>query len=145
MSMSALNHSDSPNDPLNEVLKIINELAKRSAGGNYIYRGECENYGEVPSNLYRQYRNIDIGDFDIEVVQKEIRKQAEKYTTHTNDHEILAELQHFGDKTNIIDFNTDYLIALFFACNGTMDKDDRVILLQNSDDDNIRIWRPRTP
>lgn len=29
---------------------------------------------------------------------------------------LLARMQHFGYKTNLIDFTRDYLIALFFAC-----------------------------
>ena len=31
--------------------------------------------------------------------------------------EILAELQHYGGETNLIDFSENYLVALFFACN----------------------------
>ena len=30
--------------------------------------------------------------------------------------EILAELQHYGGETNLIDFSESYLVALFFAC-----------------------------
>ena len=41
--------------------------------------------------------------------------------------EILTELQHFGGKTNLIDFTTDYNIALFFACDGSYNKDGRII------------------
>jgi tetratricopeptide (TPR) repeat protein len=46
------------------------------------------------------------------------------------DFELLATLQHFGDKTNLIDFTTDYLVALFFACDGEPEEPGRVILLQ---------------
>ena len=66
--MSALNHSDSPNESLNEVLKIIKELAEISAGGNYIYRGERKHYDKVSSSLYHQYQGLK--GLDIEVVQK---------------------------------------------------------------------------
>ena len=43
--------------------------------------------------------------------------------------EILIELQHYGGKTNLIDFTTDYLIAIFFACSGYIKNHGRVILL----------------
>ena len=33
-----------------------------------------------------------------------------------SDIEILVELQHYGGKTNLIDFSESYLVALFFAC-----------------------------
>ena len=29
---------------------------------------------------------------------------------------LLARMQHFGCKTNLIDFTRDYRVALFFAC-----------------------------
>ena len=46
----------------------------------------------------------------------------------TTDFEILTEIQHYGGKTNLIDFTTDYFIALFFACDGHHDKKGRIIL-----------------
>ena len=36
-------------------------------------------------------------------------------TEKARDFEILTEIQHYGGKTNLIDFTTDYFIALFFA------------------------------
>ena len=143
--MSTPTHSDSSNDHLDKVLNVINQLAKKSAGGDYIYRGEPEHYEKVSSSLYRQYKEIDAIGFDIEVVQKEMLKEALRYTSQTEESEILAELQHYGGNTNLIDCTTDYLIALFFACNGAPDKGGRVILLQRSDDENKRVWPPQNP
>lgn len=50
---------------------------------------------------------------------------------------MLTELQHFGGKTNLIDFTTDYLIALFFACDGSPNEDGRVILLNKNSNQGI--------
>ena len=47
-------------------------------------------------------------------------------------------------KTNLIDFTTDYLVALFFACDGHHDKDGRVIL-QKADEIQDMIKYPRNP
>ena len=57
----------------------------------------------------------------------------------------MAEIQHFGGSTNLIDFTTDYLIALFFACDGDYHEDGRLIFLDR--DSNLRTYvhRPRTP
>lgn len=111
------------------ILKIIREIAKRSVGGNHIFRGEPENYERVSSTLYRQYeKQIEAGHFDIGAVQREILLEAIKYTNETDRFEILAELQHHGGKTNLIDFSTDFLIALFFACNSSPHHDGRVIV-----------------
>ena len=59
--------------------------------------------------------------------------------------EILTQLQHFGGKTNLIDFTTDYLIALFFACSGDPQDDGRVILLQRTEDIEDMIIHPQNP
>ena len=45
------------------------------------------------------------------------------------DLEILTDIQHYGGETNLIDFTHDYLIALFFACDGSFDEDGRIITL----------------
>ena len=124
-------------DELNRVLEKICEIAEKSAGGDYIYRGEPACYPTVSSTLYREYEEeIEEESFEIDVVQEEILDEARKYTRETaGDLEILTELQHHGGKTNLIDFTTDYLIALFFACDGEHDQAGRVILLEKESDD----------
>ena len=129
-------------------------------------------FGKVSSNLYRDFDVGDSQKFDIEVVQKEMLNGAKKHTGHlpltgdlpkdfrpilarmfsvreedtaeTADFEILTEIQHYGGKTNLIDFTTDYLVALFFACDGHHDKDGRVIL-QKADEIQGMIKYPRNP
>ena len=116
------------------ILKKISEIVEGSADGSYVFRGEPKHYEEVSSTLYRQYRNeIEVGHYDIGTVQTEILEEAKKYTDKTNDFDILAELQHYGGRTNLIDFTTDFLIALFFACESRPEKDGRVILQRESE------------
>ena len=137
-------NSQIDNNQLEAVLEIINQLAEEAASGDYIYRGEPDYCcGKVSSRLYREEcKNIKVDGFDIEVVQQEILKDAKQYTTLTDELEILSELQHYGGNTNLIDFTTDYLIALFFACNSLLGKDGRVILLENTGES---INQPRNP
>ena len=145
--------------------EIISEIEEKSASGDYIYRGEPEDYGKVSSSLWRKY-DIEGQNFDIEVIQKEILSGAKKHigdlpqdfridlaaslnvtqgdTDETIDFEILTEIQHYGGKTNLIDFTTDYLIALFFACDGYHEEDGRVILQKTEEIQNM-IERPRNP
>ena len=130
------------NDQLNRVLEKIQEIVEKSANGDYIYRGEPKHYCKVSSGLYREYSKIEAENFDIEIAQEEILKDAKDYTSKTDDFEILTELQHYGGATNLIDFTTDYLIALFFACDRHLDKDGRIILIPNT---NPRIAKPRNP
>ena len=143
--MNTPNSSDTQTD-LKRVLKKITEIAEKSADGDYIYRGESKCHDEVSSNLYREYKkDIETEHFDIEVVQKEILREAREYTTHKmDDLEILTELQHHGGKTNLIDFTTDYLVSLFFACDGNPNKPGRVILLQQQSEAYKVVKPPRT-
>ena len=131
-------------DKTPDIRALLQETEEKSSDDDYIYRGEPEHYEEVSSSLYRQYRDIDVEHFDIEVVQKEILNKAKEYTQETNEFEILAELQHHGGRTNLIDFTTDYRIALFFACDGFHDKDGRLIL-QRREAIRDQIKRPQNP
>ena len=135
-----------------EIRNIISKIKEKSADGNYIYRGEPnKRYKEVSSSLRRQLKkqmkgvhNFDI-DEEIEIVQAEYLAMAKDYTHMTNDFDILTLLQHFGGATNLIDFTTDYRIALFFACEKDFAKDGRVILLKRTEeiDERYSIKRPR--
>ena len=111
------------------IVEKIGAITEQAADDDYIFRGEPECYRKVTSTLYRHYENeIEANSLDIEIVQKAILQEAKRYTDEIDDFKILTELQHYGSKTNLIDFTTDLHIALFFAC-GRPDKDGRVILL----------------
>lgn len=128
-----------------ETKKIMDEIETLSADGDYIYRGEPRCYETVSSTLYRQYVNeIAAEHFNIETVQAEILSAAKIYVYETDDLEILTQLQHYGGNTNLIDFTTDYLIALFFACNGRHDRCGRVILLDKTNVPQDQIVIPRS-
>ncbi|MXV83975.1 tetratricopeptide repeat protein [Candidatus Poribacteria bacterium] len=147
------------------IQDIIREIKKKSKGGGYIYRGERKCNPKVSSKLYRDFE-IETGNFNIDLVEKEMLAAAKKHTgdlpqdfrldvmappnvitaltEEARDFEILTEIQHYGGKTNLIDFTTDYFIALFFACDGRYDEDGRVIL-QKRDEISDMIAPPRNP
>lgn len=156
---------------LSQIRAKIREIEEKSADGDYIYRGEPECHqehphcGKVSSSLWREY-GIEKDDFYIEIIQKEMLNDAKKHTGHLPQNfrsdfatflnlaekdteeiinfEILTEIQHYGGKTNLIDFTTDSFIALFFACDGYHNKDGRVILQKTEDVKNM-INHPRNP
>ena len=117
-----------PQTELNRILEIIGKIAKISGAGSYIYRGEPKRYEKVSSTLYRKLEAAKMLHLNIEEVQKEELEAAKRYTKKTDEFEILTEIQHFGGKTNLIDFTTDYRIALFFASESFPFEDGRVIL-----------------
>ena len=63
--MNTPNESNTQTD-LSRVLAKITEIAKVSATGDYIYRGESEYHKKVSSNLYREYKDdIEAEHFNI--------------------------------------------------------------------------------
>lgn len=124
---------------IDSVLKIISEIFKvvEEAGDKkYIYRGESRCFPKVCSGIYRIHVPEEIKEPEdikalIERAQEAILNGAKNYLPEIDgdDMKILAELQHYGAKTNLIDFTTDYLIALFFASDGHGKENGRVIFL----------------
>ena len=161
-------------DELSRVRNIIWEIEEKSASGDYIFRGEPECYPKVSSALYRQYEEILIDGSNVEDFQNEMLIAAQEHLPGTtSDFEIpvrrldatieissepddyfetlpddyfetLTELQHYGGKTNLIDFTTDSRVALFFACDGSPGKKGRVILRKKGDREDL-VEKPREP
>ena len=140
--MLTADSGDPSNSSLKHVLAKISEIAAKSVDGGFIYRGENECFPEVSSGLYREYKELGVEDLRTEIIQQDILRDAKRFTNETDDLEILDQLQHFGYQTNLIDFTTDCLIALFFSCDGQFGEDGRVILLRKGA---VQTRAPRSP
>ena len=126
-----------------QFLAIFQELEGTFQEHRYLFRGEPEHYDRVASGLYRQYKkSIEAEEFNVDVVQDEILGEAKKFTNKNDDIEILSELQHYGGKTNLIDFTNDYRVALFFACDGSFDRAGRVVLCEKSSHQTVLPKKP---
>ena len=110
-----------------EISNILEECGK----GDYIFRGEEKDFGEVSSNLYRSYGQSH--SFSALHLEKDTVENAKRhFRPSTSNIEILTELQHHGGKTALIDFTRNIYIALFFACDEELDmesSDGRIICL----------------
>ncbi len=119
---------------------ILRKIEEKANTGEYLYRGEPEHFQDVPycgkvsSNFYRIFlddENFDIEaeHFNIEELQTAVLSISDQFSRKPiSDLERLSEIQHYGGKTNLIDFTKDYLIALFMGCDGSPDEDGRIIL-----------------
>ena len=148
-------------DTQREIMGIINEIVEKSADGNYIYRGEPECHtespfcGKVSSSLWRQfqyqlmYALFDRANLNYDDIQKSYLRDARRYgkNRHLDDFDLASQLQHVGGSTNLIDFTTCYLVALFFACDGSHDKPGRVIMLKQTEriTNKYKIKKPQCP
>ena len=115
---------ENQNEP-STVDGILRKIEEKADTGEYLFRGEPEHYqeypyyGKVSSNLYREF----LKHFDIEELQRAMLGAAKEFSRKpASEKERLAEIQHYGGKTNLIDFTEDYLIALFMACQVSFDK-----------------------
>ena len=101
-----LNTSD-----LDPVQRVLGEIVRKAAARDdaCLFRGEPECYPVVSSGLFRNSPDATNERFDIGRVEQEMLESARQYTTLTDDREILTEIQHFGGKTNLVDFTEDYL------------------------------------
>ena len=149
-----------------KVREIIREIEDKASEGDYIFRGEPECYPKVSSTLYRQYEKILTDRANVEAFQNEMLIAAKEHLPGTtsdfetpvrrlgaaigiasepdHDFETLTELQHYGGKTNLIDFTTDSRVALFFACDGSPSKNGRVIFRKKGDIKEL-VENPREP
>jgi len=130
---------ENQNEP-NRIDEILQKVEEKAGTGEYLYRGEPERheeepyFGKVSSNFYREFlkdNDFDVEEehFDIEEFQIAMLDIVKKFSRKpTSELERLSEIQHYGGKTNLIDFATDYRIALFMACDGSPDEDGRIIL-----------------
>ena len=125
---------------MEQVQDLAGEILRKSfrREGSCLYRGEPACYPIVSSGLYRKCPDCKNEAFDIRRLEKEIVERARQYTALDDDDEILAEIQHFGGATNLLDFTDDYLIALFFASAENERKDGRVVLHWPNSDTVIR-------
>lgn len=123
----------------------IDEVTEKALSGNYIYRGESRINDKVSSRLYRETRAGGLENIDVEFIQNTELYSAKRFTTEEDDLLVLAEIQHYGGATNLIDFTTDYLIALFFACDGDAEEDGRVIFASPNFRSSGPLHKPRAP
>ena len=142
-------------DEFAEVKELLDSIQQDVAGGEYVYRGTPEVYTwdeysyddekRINSSIFRQYdKNIDFGTYRPARDENEIIKEVRPYfPPHSSNIEILSDLRHFGGDTTLIDFSKDLFVALFFACNGELDKDGELIAFptakaETSNDDYFR-------
>ena len=144
--MSKQSQSDLKNAPCT-VEEIIRTIEEKTADGDYIFRGESQCHEKISSNLYRKLEKTGLLELDVETVQNMELEYAKRYryTPETDEFKILTEIQHFGGKTNLLDFTTYYPIALFFACNSFPFKDGKIILQSRNGKINDWIIEPCDP
>ena len=113
-------------DKNNITAKTINEFiewAAQFSDGQYLFRGvSTENY-KIEASAYRRVPEIDRNNpSKLLKINKDLIEKArslghdQRNGQTLSDLELLAELQHFGAATCLIDFTSSALVSLWFAC-----------------------------
>ena len=110
---------------MSKSIKSIEEFiawVKKLDGRLLLYRGLANADWEVESSAYRRIKESQGASLPPIVFQNYIAQLLESAGLHgfrerqLSDLELMAELQHYGAATCLIDFTTNALIALWFAC-----------------------------
>ena len=118
-----------------ETRQFLENLLAKAASDEYFFRGEPAHYEHVSSGLYRKLDSAAVSLVDkITEVEQGMIEAAKSYANMSgrSDDAVLSELQHYGGKTNLIDFSRDCMVALFFACGRPLDRNGRVICLKQA-------------
>ena len=113
-------------DKNNTTAKTINEFiewAAQFSDGQYLFRGVSTESYKIEASAYRRLPETDRNNpSQLLKINKDLIEKArslghdQKDAQQLSDLELLAELQHFGAATCLIDFSRSALVALWFAC-----------------------------
>ena len=136
--------------------KKLNEGNKDNENFFYIFRGQplfekeldCtaarhfkKHFNQCSNDLLKDNQKKIISDLRIRGFGDSNEKQRPLY-----DLELLADLRHYGTPSCLIDFTSDFLIALWFSCGDKekQEKDGKVFILNCYDTDRFSIVSSKT-
>lgn len=106
-----------------QTLSKFIEWAAQFGDGQYLFRGVSTESYKIEASAYRRLSETDRNNpKKLLKINKDLIGKAkalghdQKNGRLLSDLEILAELQHFGAATCLIDFSRSALVALWFAC-----------------------------
>ena len=131
---------------MSEPIKSVEEFiawTKQLDGQLLLYRGLADADWGVESSAYRRIRVSQEEPLPV-TFQNYIKQLLDnsglqgfryQHDRALSDLELLAELQHYGAATCLIDFTGNALIALWFACREELQKDGKVVAMATDDID----------
>lgn len=129
-----------PNEPDNKTTN------SRSEPQIWLFRGQKDTKFAFTSTLYRRVLNSNphklrggkprIQPLEIRMIEAEVnllnKARENGIGRGLTALETLTLLQHHGSPTRLIDVTTDWLVALFFACEDDDDRDGRIFLINTN-------------
>jgi len=129
-----------PEKAISDVKELMDRLEKLG-DGDFIYRGQANANWRLKSGAVRRVQGKekadsddypfpdDVQDYILELVDN-AKSLGLEFHGGTRDHccalKVLAELQHHGAATNLLDFSRNVLVALWMACSEEFDQDGKI-------------------
>lgn len=119
---------------MKELLDVLNEISPNlDPDEKYWFRGQSDtSYKLIPT----VFRKNESGQFynEAKLLKEFVRHNPEARALHSDTLELLTYAQHYGLPTRLLDWSTNLLVAIFFACNADFDKDANLYIYKLTDD-----------
>ena len=135
-------------EPIKSVEEFI-EWTKQLDGQLLLYRGLADADWEVESSAQRRIRvseeeppPVTFQNYIVQLLDTSgLQGFRYQHDRKLSDLELLAELQHYGAATCLIDFTENALVALWFACREELQEDGKVVAMATGDLDRFTTVR----
>ena len=121
-------------------------IVKGTIPAALLFRGQSSNYPLIPK-LGRDRKDVIYERIEKSLIQ-EIKRRGDKIMSSSglNDWELLVYVQHYGLATRLLDWTTNPLTALWFACqNAKKNSSAYVYMLRYDDGDLLDITTEKSP
>ena len=101
---------------LSEFITVLN-IIKSKPDGDYnelFFRGMINYEWTLIPHLARYIAPVEF--CESEMINEMLTLRPEEFSGITSDFDLLAKMQHYGLPTRLLDFTTNPLVALYFAC-----------------------------
>ena len=129
-----------------ETLSEFIEWTEQLKAGRYLFRGVPNNHYKIEASAYRRLTtnktNVQLLKVNQDLIEDARgRGYGQKNGQELSDLELLVELQHFRAATCLIDFTSNALVALWFACQQNSEKEEtngKVFAVYRDDVDRLK-------